>query len=47
MSVCDWNDKQERPRDESKRRVLEHNTEIKISESVLRVEMVNFHKLIR
>jgi hypothetical protein len=47
MSVCDWYEKQEKPREESRKRVLEPNTEIKISESVLKVEMINFHKLIR
>jgi hypothetical protein len=31
-------------RKESRPRVIENNTEIKISESVLRIEMVNFHK---
>lgn len=44
MSLTDYYDKLDHSREESRRRTLEHNAEIKISESVLKVEMINFHK---
>jgi hypothetical protein len=43
LSLTDYQDRiVNSMRDESRKRFIEHGTEIKISESVLKVEMINF-----